>query len=118
MDRLAILKHMLQYSVDQFFHALADPTRRDIVETLAREAPCSVSHLAARYPMTLSAVGQHLRVLQRSGLVTTAKQGRTRTCRLSFDAFQHLDSWVAERRSRIEAQLDRLEAHLAQGSGT
>lgn len=109
---------MLQYSVDQFFHALADPTRRDIVETLAREAPCSVSRLARRYPMTLSAVGQHLRILETSGLITTAKQGRTRTCSLSFDAFQHLDSWVAARRGMLEDRLDRLEAHLAKGTGT
>lgn len=113
-----IVKHMLQYAPEQLFHALADPTRRDIVETLAREAPCSVSRLAQRYPMTLSAVGQHLRVLEASGLVTSVKQGRTRTCRLSPDAFHQLHSWVADRRSMLEARLDRLEAHLAKGTET
>ena len=109
---------MLQCPIDQLFHALADPTRRDIVETLAREAPCSVSRLAQRYPMTLSAVGQHLRVLEASGLVATVKLGRTRTCRLSSDALDQLDSWVATRRSMLEGRLDRLEAYLAKGTET
>jgi len=65
----------------QVFHALGDPTRRAIVEKLS-EGPCSVSALAAPLQITLTAVAQHLQVLEECGLVHTEKIGRVRTCRI------------------------------------
>src|ERR671926_172617 len=67
--------------VDRVFHALADPNRRVMVERLSR-GPATVSELAQPLPMSLSAVVQHLKVLQVSGLVRSEKVGRVRTCRI------------------------------------
>src|ERR1700676_4302484 len=68
-----------QVAIDRVFHALGDPTRRAIVERLS-ERPHSVSGLATPLEITLTAVGQHLQILEESGLVYTEKIGRVRTC--------------------------------------
>lgn len=94
------------------FHALGDATRRDMVERLS-ERPMSVSALAAAYPVTLTAVGQHLAILQAAGLVTTQKQGRVRTCHASPAGLDVLAGWLAARRSPLEQSLDRLGDVLA-----
>ena len=93
--------------VDRVLAALADPTRRWIVERLAG-GPASVSTLAAPLPMSLPAVVQHLRVLERTGLVVTEKHGRVRTCRLDPDRLRTIDEWLDARRRTWERQLDRL----------
>ena len=72
---------MLQYSIDDLFHALAAPGRRAMVDRLARGS-ATLSELAEPMDMTLTAVTQHLRILEASGLVHSYKQGRTRHCRL------------------------------------
>jgi DNA-binding transcriptional ArsR family regulator len=95
------------------FQALADPTRRVIVERLSR-SPASVSELAAPLDMTLSAVVQHLAVLEGSGLVTTEKVGRVRTCRVDGGALQLAEQWINERRQTWERRLDRLGDYLAE----
>ncbi|MFN3230951.1 MAG: ArsR/SmtB family transcription factor [Alphaproteobacteria bacterium] len=106
---------MLQYlNIDRVFRSLADPTRRDMVETLALR-PSSVSDLADRYDMSLSAVAQHLKVLEAGGLVTSKKDGRVRTCQVEAERLAELGAWVADRRTQLERRLDRLEAHLARG---
>ncbi|HWA01844.1 MAG TPA: metalloregulator ArsR/SmtB family transcription factor [Caulobacterales bacterium] len=91
--------------------ALGDPTRRAIVEKLS-ERPHSVSKLAAPLGITLTAVAQHLQVLEECGLVRTEKIGRVRTAQLRADGFQVLRSWVDDRRSLVERQLDQLAAML------
>jgi DNA-binding transcriptional ArsR family regulator len=93
--------------VDLLLHALADPTRRAIVERLGR-GPASVTVLAAPLPMSLPAVVQHLQVLERSGLVASDKVGRVRTCRLEPGRLDVLQGWIAERRRTWERRLDRL----------
>lgn len=93
------------------FHALGDPTRRAIVEKLAR-GPASVSSLAAPLKITLTAVAQHLCVLEQSGLVRTAKLGRVRTCQVRSAGFSVLENWIAMQRSQWETRLDRLGALL------
>jgi DNA-binding transcriptional ArsR family regulator len=98
--------------IDQLMHALADPTRRQIVEQLG-SGPASVSTLAAPLPMSLPAVVQHIQVLQRSGLVTSKKVGRVRTCRLEFDRLETVQDWIAARRDTWEHRLDRLGEVLA-----
>jgi DNA-binding transcriptional ArsR family regulator len=94
-------------SLDLVFQALADPTRRAIVERLTRN-PASVSELAAPLAMSMPAVVKHLRVLQDSGLVRSVKVGRVRTCELDPAAMQGAEQWITDRRSGWERRLDRL----------
>lgn len=102
---------MLNYQLDRTFNALADPTRRALVERLAR-GPASVSELAAPLPMSLPAVMGHLKVLEESGLVKSEKTGRVRTCRIEPQMLSQAEAWVAERRAMWERSLDRLGAFL------
>jgi DNA-binding transcriptional ArsR family regulator len=99
-------------AVDRTFRALADPTRRAMVERLAR-GPASVSELAQPLAMSLPAVLQHLQVLEASGLVRSAKAGRVRTCRIQPAALRTAESWIARRRAGWERRLDRLGEYLA-----
>jgi DNA-binding transcriptional ArsR family regulator len=99
-------------SLDLKFQALADPSRRVIVERLSR-GPASVSELAKPLPMTLSAVVQHLQVLETSGLVRSEKVGRVRTCHIDPAALRPAERWIAERRTSWEGRLDRLGDYLA-----
>jgi DNA-binding transcriptional ArsR family regulator len=103
-------------SLDQMFQALADPTRRVMVERLSR-GPASVSELARPLDMTLSAVVQHLQVLEASGLVRSEKVGRVRTCRIEPAALRAAEQWIAERRASWEHRLDRLGEVLAEQPG-
>ena len=100
---------MLKYSddLDKAFLALADPTRRAIVDRLTR-GPASVSDLAAPFAFTLAAIMQHLRVLEQAGLVSSQKQGRVRTCSIEPEALRSVEDWISERRTTWERRLDRL----------
>jgi DNA-binding transcriptional ArsR family regulator len=112
-----ILKYMLKYrDVDRVFHALADPTRRALVERLSR-APASVTDLARPLDMTLAAVVQHIQVLEQSGIVRTEKVGRVRTCTLNPAGLNVAEQWIAERRSLWERRLDRLGEILGKLDG-
>ena len=95
------------------FHALADPSRRVMVERLSR-GPASVSQLARPLAISLPAVVQHLQVLETSGLVRSEKVGRVRTCRIDPRALNMAERWIAERRTSWERRLDRLGDYLAQ----
>lgn len=110
-----IVKHMLNQhlSLDLAFQALADPTRRAIVERLAR-GPASVSDLARPLSMSLPAVMQHLSVLNASGLVVSEKIGRVRTCRIEPRALSEAEEWISNRRTEWERRLDRLEDYLTE----
>ena len=103
-------------SLDQVFHALADPTRRGMVERLVR-GPATVSELSRPLDMSLPAVLQHLQVLEASGLVRSEKAGRVRTCRIEPDALRAAEAWVTGQRTAWETRLDRLGDYLA-GYGT
>ena len=105
-----MLKH--EVSLDRVFQALADPTRRAIVERLVR-GPASVSQLAEPFPMSLPAVVQHLQVLESSGLVCSEKVGRVRTCCIDTAALRQAEQWIAGCRTLWEARLDRLGDFLA-----
>lgn len=103
---------MLQHSsLDRVFHALADPTRRAIVERLV-QGPASVSELRAPFPVSLSAIGQHLNVLEASGLVRTRKAGRVRTVELAPEALAAAERWFTSHRQIWERRLERLGAVL------
>ncbi len=99
--------------LDLAFQALADPTRRVMVERLS-QGPASVSELARPLDMTLSAVVQHLAVLEASGLVRSQKVGRVRTCRIEPQMFTAAERWLSERRASWERRFDRLGAFLAE----
>lgn len=93
--------------IGKIFHALGDPTRRAILDQLV-PAPLSVSRLAAPLDITLTAVMQHLQILEESGLVHTEKTGRVRTCRLEPAGFSALEQWIRDHRTTWERRLDRL----------
>jgi DNA-binding transcriptional ArsR family regulator len=93
--------------IDRLLHALADPTRRRIVEQLG-QGPATVTAVANPLPMSLPAVVQHLQVLQQAGLVTSRKVGRVRTCQLDVERLDALDDWISARRDAWERRLDRL----------
>jgi len=97
--------------MDRVLHALADPSRRVIVERLSN-GPASVSELARPLPMSLPAVMQHVQVLEASGLVRSKKVGRVRTCRMEPAALRPVERWIGARRSSWERRLDRLGEYL------
>ena len=100
--------------IAHIFEALGDSTRRAIIEKLA-EKPHSVSGLAAPLEITLTAVGQHLQLLEDSGLVRTEKLGRVRTASLNPAGFEAIEEWVRDHRSAWERRLDRLGSLLSEG---
>ena len=101
--------------IDRLLAALADPTRRWIVDRLG-SGSASVTTLAAPLPMSLPAVVQHLQILERTGLVVSEKAGRVRTCRLDPDRLATLETWIGARRGDWERRLDRLGEVLEQNA--
>jgi DNA-binding transcriptional ArsR family regulator len=97
--------------LDRLFHALADPTRRAMVERLSR-GPAPVSELARPLPMSLPAAMQHLGVLAAAGLVRSEKVGRVRTCAMEPQALSQVEQWINARRIEWEQRLDRLGEYL------
>ncbi len=105
---------MLQHHpLDRIFQALADPSRREIVRQLGL-GDASVSELAKPFSMSLAAVVQHVQVLEASGLVCSRKIGRVRHCQLQRDILQSAETWLSQRRTLWEDNLDRLGDVLAQ----
>jgi DNA-binding transcriptional ArsR family regulator len=100
-------------ALDQVFQALADPTRRNLVERLIR-GPASVSDLAQPFAMSLPAVMQHLGVLEAASLVRSEKAGRVRTCRIDTGTLRLAEDWIAAQRTAWEQRLDRLGEHLSE----
>ncbi len=96
---------------ERVFDALGDATRRKIVAQLGA-GPHSVTALATPLGITVTAVAQHLRVLEAAGLLDTEKVGRVRQCQLRQDGFAALERWVFERRPRWNERFDRLGALL------
>ncbi len=105
---------MLQHSnLDQIFQALADPTRRALIERLM-SGPASISELAAPFPVSLSAIGQHIQLLETSCLVRTSKTGRVRTVELAAETLEAAEQWFTTHRARWERRFDRLGALLSE----
>ena len=105
---------MLQHqTLDRVFQALSDPSRRAIVDRLSR-GDASVSELARPLAMSLAAVVQHVQLLEASGLIRTHKTGRVRNCHLDRDVLSQAETWLSQRRTLWEDNLDRLGEVLAQ----
>ncbi len=100
-------------TVDDVFRALADPTRRQVVERLSH-SPASVSELAQPFEMTLPSFVQHLGVLEDCGLVRSRKQGRVRTYQLETERLLMAQTWLENQRSLWEQRLDQLDDYLQQ----
>src|SRR5471030_3158913 len=114
-----ILKQMLEQTIDldRTFQALADRSRRSMVERLT-SGPASVSELARPLSMSLAAVVQHVQVLEACGVVKTEKVGRTRLCRIEPAAMTAAEQWITDRRRGWEARLDRLGDVLNEAATT
>lgn len=100
-------------TADVVFHALANPTRRKVLERLS-SGPATVSELAAPFDMQLPSFVQHLSLLEESRLVKSKKRGRVRTYELSPERFKVAEDWLAARRQLWEARLDRFDRYVSQ----
>jgi DNA-binding transcriptional ArsR family regulator len=98
--------------IDLLLHALGDPTRRRMIERLG-ERPQAVSALADICKITLTAVGQHIQVLEGAGLVTSSKLGRVRSCQLDHNGLKIVEQWLDARRSAWDRRLDALGSVLS-----
>ena len=98
-------------NLDTIFHALADPTRRSVIERLSR-GPASVSELAQPFAIALPSFLQHLKVLEACGLLRSQKVGRVRTCQIEPQALEMTEDWLVEQRSLWEQRLDQLDSYL------
>jgi DNA-binding transcriptional ArsR family regulator len=93
------------------FAALADPTRRDILERL-RRGPQTAGDLAARYPISRPAVSQHLAVLEKAGLVSRDRRAQWNDCSLTSQSLDAVSAWIEQQRADWNERFDLLEAHL------
>lgn len=100
-------------SIDPTFAALADPTRRAVVQALCKGS-ATVSELASPFNMALPSFTQHLGVLEKAGLVVSRRVGRSRVCSLDPTALKAAEQWMATHRQQWESRMDRFEAHLKQ----
>ena len=112
-----ILNQLVQFSpIDQSFHALADPTRRAVLERLARGS-ASISDLAEPFGISLTGMKKHVKVLEEAGLVTTQKVGRTRVCTLGPRRLDDVQAWLDDYRRAMEERLDRFGEMLERHKG-
>ena len=98
------------------FDAVADPTRRGILERLGRR-DATISELAEAFDMTLTGMKKHIQILERAGLVDTTKVGRVRTCRLGKRRLDDMAMWIEKYQRMVEARLDRLADFLEHTTG-
>lgn len=100
-----------EVALDPVFHALADPTRRAVLQRLSK-GPATVSELAQPFQMALPSFLQHLRVLEAGGLIRSKKVGRVRTCEIDPAPLTQAESWIAEHRAAWEQRLSNLGDYL------
>ncbi len=103
-------------ALDRTFSALADPTRREILERLGR-GPATISELAVPFDMSLTGLKKHVRILEEADLVTTEKIGRARECRLGPGRLDDASRWITTYRRQWERRLERLERYLDRSGG-
>lgn len=109
---------MVQYQqIDRTFAALADPTRRQVLERLGHQGVATVSELAEPAGMSLTGMKKHLRVLEEAELVRTEKVGRSRRCSLGPKRLEDLQAWIDSYRAMVEERFDRLEQLLERTKG-
>jgi DNA-binding transcriptional ArsR family regulator len=104
-------------TLNAVFSALADPTRRAIVNRLAA-GEASVGELAAPFRMSFQAVSKHVQVLEHAGLVERSRRAQQRPCRLRPDALGYASGWLGDYRQLWESAFDRLDEHLKKQKGS
>ena len=113
----AILNQVVQYSpIDRTLAALADPTRRGILERLGREG-ATITELAAPFGISLTGMKKHVRVLEEAELVTTEKVGRSRHCSLGPRRLDDVEQWLGMYRRMLDDRLDRFGALVERTKG-
>ena len=113
-----ILNHMVQSSpaLDNSFGALADPTRRGILDRVGR-GDASISELAATFEMTLTGIKKHVQILEAAGLLATRKIGRVRMCTIGSSQLDRETAWIRDYQQVLEARLNRLGDFLERTKG-
>ena len=113
-----MVNHMVQYQpqLDRTFGALADPTRREILERLGRGS-ATISELAEPFEMSLTGLKKHVRVLENVELVMTEKVGRARHCTLGPRRLEDAQDWIETYRQMLESRLDRFGELLERTKG-
>ena len=106
---------MVEQSLDHVFHALADPTRRAILNRLA-VGEATISHLSEPFPLSFAAVSKHLGVLERAGIVTREARGRERVCRMNPSALEEARAWLEFHERFWTDRLDALDALVGRSS--
>jgi DNA-binding transcriptional ArsR family regulator len=106
-----IAEEIAEEDVSAMFAALADPTRRSIIGTLAR-GEATVGELAEPFAMTQQAISKHLKVLERAGLISRSRTAQSRPCRLEAERLDVAVEWIAHHRRMWSERYDRLDAHL------
>ena len=113
-----MFNHMVERHRDHLgdvFAAIADPTRRAIVQILARK-PATIGEIARPFPVSFNAVSKHMMVLERAGLVHREIRGREHVCRLRPGALRQANAWLEQYRHFWEVRLDALEAYVGRES--
>jgi DNA-binding transcriptional ArsR family regulator len=105
-----------QVALDAIFHALSDPTRRAVVRRLGA-GPATVGELSEPFDMALPSFMKHMRVLEETGLVSSSKVGRVRTCTLERDKFATAERWFEEQRALWVSRYENLDNLLQQLQG-
>jgi len=109
---LSVMPERTSADLDLLFGALADATRRGIVERLA-SGEATVTELAAPYAISLPAISRHLKVLERASIITRSQEGRWRSARLSPTSLASAATWISLQERLWAERLDRLDDHLA-----
>jgi DNA-binding transcriptional ArsR family regulator len=111
-----MVQYQSQSRLDDGFAALADPTRRGIIERLGSD-DATISELASAFDMTLTGMKKHVQILEEVGLVATEKVGRVRSCKLGPRRLDAETQWMERHREMLEARYDRLAAFLERTEG-
>ncbi len=110
-DRALDEQALDEQALDETFAALANSTRRRILERLAH-GPASVNELAEPFDLTLPAVSKHIKVLERAGLIVRSRRAQFRPCALDVAPLARVSTWTEEHRAIWRARLDRMDDHL------
>jgi len=100
-----------QDSLDAVFHALSDPTRRAVIQRLGSAGDATISDLAEPFDMALPSFMKHISVLESSGLISSTKSGRVRTCRIETDQISAVEKWIDAQRALWTRRIGRLAEH-------
>src|ERR1700730_4540469 len=106
-----MVEHVQAAELDRVFSALADPTRRAILQSLTLR-PATINEIAKPFPVSLNAISKHVMVLERAGLLRRGIKGRQHHCRLETSPLRQSDAWMAHYRQFGDERLDALAVYV------